>query len=1057
MALSPDARSPAASDLQREDDPRPRFRVLGWFAAFLLVPAVCVVAFLLASVPARNSLLWLHLASGREIARLGPFAAPRALTYGVENPLPSPSWLYDLGAYQLYQVAGDRGFMIVHALLVAILVFLLVVQCKGRDNLFLPGIGALAATLALGPWLAPGPLLVSALFLAATLLLLDRIREGSRVACGWLIALFLLWANVDSWFILGLAITGLQAVGVFLNRSNTNAAEDRSGRGASTLLLIALFGGAGACLVNPQFFNVFRLPTLLGVSPAAQVLRNDPLGSGLILSPLTSSFWESPIGTSPGGFAFAFLVAAGGFSFLVIRRRDLSQFLPWLAVTGLVLFQVRLLPLFVVVAAPFLVRNLRESLREYRPSSGSVAVLRFLGGLILLGALALPAVAWTGWLQPAPFEPRQWKMEPDRALVRMAAHINRWRDQGRMGPDERVFATTLDAGHYLAWLCPGQSTLLDGRLDQYPAQVARDFLDLRAALQGKDSADKGASETLRQHGIGYVLLADRDLDSFGRAFSRMSNESGWALAALEGQACLFAGPDGAGTPRLPPLDLNRLVVDPTSEQRAPDHRPARSLRPHWADPFWRAQQARSADRDEARLHLALYDQAKGVYLQSHRILWDMSQMAALIGTGANPSDPFSASCGVTIRSQLLLAALNLPEGKPDSPVNLTPAERIAVFMRAGYVARRDQGPMGQLFLAIRACRRALEDNPDDSVAWLLLGQSYWRLVTRSQERGGSDLPQLRTLRLTQTATALNRAVQLRPDLEEAHELLFALYGFLGYRDLQLEHAHALLRIRRKAKPTGEGADRSQQNLDLFTENVTRMEQEVEKLRSLHNTNSANQRILLRAQDALRRGLARQALEILLTSDTAAFGPTGAIMELELLLVVGRAEEAREWLTEELEASLGDRNFHWMRVLIDASEGAMKDAHVNIESLQTQRDMHSGPGNQVFEIRQIFAFGVAQLVLGYRLPDGGPARFGLQVASQQEAFVQLNGFSGILHHQALVHTLHGLLAIEQGDGQAARMHLRKALEIANEGIAIPAEDLVRWWDRVFAQSDAEPRR
>ncbi len=1057
MALSPDTRSPASTDARREDEPRPRFRVLGWFAAFLLVPAVCVVAFLLASGPARNSLLWLHLASGREIARQGPFAAPRALTYGVENPLPSPSWLYDLGAYQIYRLAGDRGFMVVHALLVAILVLLLVVQCKGRDNLFLPGMGALAATLALGPWLAPGPLLVSALFLAATLLLLDRIREGSRSACGWLVALFLLWANVDSWFILGLAITGLQAVGVFLNRSNTDAVEDRSGRGASTLLLVALFGGAAACLVNPQFFNVFRLPTLLGVSPAAQVLRNDPLVSGLILSPLTRGFWESPIGTSPGGFAFAFLVAAGGFSFLVIRRRDLSQFLPWLAVTGLVLFQVRLLPLFVVVAAPMLVRNLRESLREYRPSSGSVAVLRFLGGLILLGALALPAVAWTGWLQPAPFEPRQWKMEPDRALVRMAVHINTWRDQGRMGPDGRVFATTLEASHYLAWLCPGQSTLLDGRLDQYPAQVARDFLELRAALLGKDSLGQEASETLRQHRIGYVLLADRDLDSFGRAFSRMSNERGWALAGLEGQACLFAGPDGAGTPRLPPLDLIRLVVDPTSEQRAPDHRPARSLRPHWADPFWRAQPARSADRDEARLHLALFDKTKGFYLQSHRVMWDMSQMAALIGTGANPSDPLSSGCGVALRLNLQLAALNLPEGKSDSPINLMPAERLAVFMRAGFVARRDQGPMGQLFLAIRACRRALEDNPDDSVAWLLLGQAYWRLVTRSQERGGSDLPQLRTLRLTQTATALNRAVQLRPDLEEAHELLFALYGNLGYRDLQLENAHALLRIRRKAKPTGEEADRAQQNLDLFTENVTRMEQDVEKLRGLHRTNSANQRTLLRAQDALRRGLARQALGILLDSDTAAFGPTGAIMELELLLVVGRAEDAREWLTEELEVSLGSQSFHWMRVLIDASEGAMGDVHDNIEKLQTRTDVLTGPGNQMLEIRQIVAFGLGQLVLSYRLPEGGPARFGLQVASQQEAFVQLSGFATILRQQALVHTLHGLLALEQGDGQVARTHFRKALEIANGGVAIPAEELVRWWNRVFVQNDAEARR
>src|SRR5579871_887042 len=70
---------------------------------------VALFAFLLASSPARNSDLWLHLARGRDLAlgqqgwaALSPFAA---------SETKNPTWLYDLLTYEVFTLAGGAGLV----------------------------------------------------------------------------------------------------------------------------------------------------------------------------------------------------------------------------------------------------------------------------------------------------------------------------------------------------------------------------------------------------------------------------------------------------------------------------------------------------------------------------------------------------------------------------------------------------------------------------------------------------------------------------------------------------------------------------------------------------------------------------------------------------------------------------------------------------------------------------------------------------------------------------------------------------------------------------------
>src|SRR5947209_3138681 len=83
------------------------------WAAMLFVAAL---AGLLASFPARNNDLLIHLAAGRDLAQgRSPFGAvpePSA------DPRVSHSWLYNLAAYGLVEALGGWGLVFVKVLLV---------------------------------------------------------------------------------------------------------------------------------------------------------------------------------------------------------------------------------------------------------------------------------------------------------------------------------------------------------------------------------------------------------------------------------------------------------------------------------------------------------------------------------------------------------------------------------------------------------------------------------------------------------------------------------------------------------------------------------------------------------------------------------------------------------------------------------------------------------------------------------------------------------------------------------------------------------------------------
>ena len=97
------------------------------------------------------------------------------------------------------------------------------------------------------------------------------------------------------------------------------------------------------------------------------------------------------------------------------------------------------------------------------------------------------------------------------------------------------------------------------------------------------------------------------------------------------------------------------------------------------------------------------------------------------------------------------------------------------------------------------------------------------------------------------------------------------------------------------------------------ERLRALERAVENARRATEANAPNLSALDRSRLAARNKLTGQALDVLLQSDVSAFGDAGIKLELDLLLAVGRVNEAREWLAPEHRKAIGIGAYDWFGI------------------------------------------------------------------------------------------------------------------------------------------------
>jgi hypothetical protein len=881
-----------------------------------LAVLVVAFAFLVSSFLARNADFWLHLATGRLIAHgsytfgVDPFAYTTADVYWANR-----NWLYDWVLFLLYGAIGGAWLVVFKAALIAALAGLMLMIRQQSKPGWAPVFCTALAVLAMSPWLLLQPRCVSMALLGLSLWLLWRGRAPSARPRRWwwgdidarllLIPICALWVNLDDWFLLGPVLVGLFWLG---DRIQPRAAWPPGMRPTPLWLLpVCLL----ACLCSPHHVFAFTLPGDLYPLPFSGGLLQDARFQRLSASPWQiDAGFHSPAGANIAGLAYFALVVVGAASFALnlAALRDWRVF-TWAAFALLGAWQARLIPFFAVIGGPVAALNL-QGMKVALPT----AVAFWLRAACLAFLFALVGLAVPGWVLGFSQAARQvaWGVEADPSLRRAADVLHGWRDHKLLDAGERSFAMHPDAACYLAWFCPDEKSFFDTRVNLFSRQAA----DYAAVCRALDPALAAPGfkeplpnqpdfplQTLTDQHVSVVLIYDPDPQKILPVLARLYRDhAGWALLSVDGQCLIFGWNQARLGLEAEPFagmrfDATRLALGAPDEEApaAPAAGPGRDPKePDWTAHFGPPPMASPWESATSTTYMRLFDDD-------------------LLPGRAQAVDQYylTASGGFA-------GVLGLPAG--GAPTGGAPALVMPLIFRLAAVDESlpeySDKPPDLPLLAVRAARRAVAADPDDASAYLRLGQAYLALRNNTAEntRGGA-FGALRMLRDVQIATALRQALMRNPDLEAAHEFLADLflehhyYDFAesryskdsDYCDAALVHRQAQLRLAQRAgRRPGEDADANKRRMDDLSKQVDSLDKFVKDHKEVYAIRSRQlgDDALKKAELSLQLGLGAQALDdILMQARVEVQGSALAQRELEQLLLLGRAREAKEKLDD----------------------------------------------------------------------------------------------------------------------------------------------------------------
>ena len=870
-------------------------RVSEWNAYYdiYVMLAVMLLAFVVSAVRVddTNPAIWTHLKTGELIAQKSSPVVTDSFSFTAsDSRWVNIPWLFqwshaeifhlvkglvpadpnDLTANQASAEQIGVGVLIALSALARLLTAWVLLRIRRPG----PGLwwSGLCVTLAIGAIVGPfgvlpggiaSPGIVSpstwgTLLLAIEMLLLHRAyNEGRLRALYVLIPLFLVWANLDESFFMGLLILAAAAFGRVLDgraaeslvqpRWLPDPADQKKSHSepaikpiSSTAGLVVLAVCVATALANPSTYRSF----LAVISPVVQLFSPDTqvfkLGE-------TSFFGKQIQNQYPSGWYwltvyFLIVVAFGLASFLLNAQRFAwSRFLPFV-VTAVVWGVFRGYgPEHAIVFATVVALNGQEWYHDRFGTAGRLGALWTVwstgGRLVTLAALFFcVAVAITGW-RKSPDEPRfGFSFDPNDFPFEAAEYLAR-RDDIK----GNILNTTAAQGDALIWRSyPARRTFIDGRAHLFSPELLAEHRTLRNAVRDDDTA-------VWKAGFDKYDLSAIMIDSGGapRTYERLMQSDNWIPFYDDGRVVMFGRAD-AREPDLATFKNNRLEPD-LRAYRVSQPVPSAERPPTpttWID-------------DIFRNRLLVQPQAH----TNSAVRWLQG------GVGTDPSQP----------------------GLPD------PA---------------------RCLLSIREARTALAKNPDDWIAYRLLDSGYRYLTLQetallggipltpeNQPRISQLVPNIEVLntRFRQRVTALNYAIQTTPppksaearrELQRLHLAIFQLFMQAGYLDLSRDHLQTALDLNPPSDATTETTLQYKKQLDQLTEAIEKINNDVLDLQVERQAGPIEKAMFARNQGA--PGLAITELE---EADRGNMSPTVVKPQLvDLYCNTGQPDRALELLS-----------------------------------------------------------------------------------------------------------------------------------------------------------------
>ncbi len=546
-------------------------RVLEWnrYYDLYIVAGVLFMVFVASANALNNPTFWSHLKTGQLIVQAaGPITTePFSLTE-YNQPKVNPTWLFDACSWLAYRAFssiassdpdqavaaakseqwGVGGLIAIHALVrVLTAVCLILIRRKG-PSLWWSGLCALAAVgMFYGPsGFQPGGIAEPAslnaetwgiFFLSIELFLLHRaINLGKQGLSYGLVPLFLVWANVDESFLIGLAILATHVVGLLAKATSENP-QTRLTFKQGLILLCACFL---ATFVNPWIYKIYE-PALdpfinLTASATTETFREEVsfFGPGM----------QKMIGKENVWFAqayFLLLVAAGLGSFFVnSRRATLSRFLTFVFVAILWGVLTRTGASFALVLAATIGLNGQEWWLDTFGSEGRIGknwTVWSVGGrsvtLILLALGLYQGLTNTTSIPGLPSF--GFGFNPDDFAFEAADYLRGAAIEGN------VLNTTGAQGDAIVWRAtPMRKPYLDSRSHVYSRDFRIAQLQIRKALSDDDVA--AWKPILDDQKISVVMI---DADAAPKTYQSLSTSPNWIGFYDDGQVVMFGRSDAS--------------------------------------------------------------------------------------------------------------------------------------------------------------------------------------------------------------------------------------------------------------------------------------------------------------------------------------------------------------------------------------------------------------------------------------------------------------------------------------------------------------------------------
>jgi len=450
--------------------------------------------------------LGFHLRAGEQILDGGGWPRHDTFTYTVnDHEYLDTSWGYQVVVTTVHRLAGTRGLVLLHALLI-LGVFLAIYRTGrsiGADRTSLLGL-LLLSTLISEIRFEVRPEVFSWVFLVVTLHLLHRHAGGRAVPLWALPLLQLLWINTHGLFVLGWGAMACFSAGLWI--------RDRK---LDRRLLLASALAVAVTLINPYGWRGAIFPLTLMTRLQEQNVFGSEIGE--LLSPIA----VRQLVNHPR-LAISLLWMLVGLAILAIPRMIRGRRFHLVALVAaflpLSLLAVRNVPLLAIAVVPGIAWALPLGRFSDAVAGRRARVLRaaFMAAVVSVALIASLRVVHDAWYVA---DRRQTRFGTGWNRLRLPVDATEY--ARREGLNGRVL-NDLGYGGYLMWALPAQ-VYIDSRLEV----MGENFY---ARYKSNFESNRALDEVAKRWEIGWIVVPIR---AYPYVVQRMARNPAWILAYID--------------------------------------------------------------------------------------------------------------------------------------------------------------------------------------------------------------------------------------------------------------------------------------------------------------------------------------------------------------------------------------------------------------------------------------------------------------------------------------------------------------------------------------------